>query len=433
MRTIKVSKRNVDWKLLNFISIFFLFLFIYSPIFIFVPVNISYIIILLSISYVSFRNNLDRVLSIFKHRDFFTYIFFFLLSVAYILLVPVITESTFDKIFLITYIRLLFDILLVLPVFVLIFCHDLDYSTEDFLNLLVKIGVIQAVIASLMFVVPGIKTFVFNNFIEIPSEKLISQTYRGFGISSDFYFSSPLFQGLVFVVNSILYIKTSKRKYLYYYPFILLSLIINARITILVLPVFFAVIFFLSFYYDDLKWLQKLSGLLMIFLLIIVSIGIYFLMNPEKMESLIWITEGIMGGIGALSGNILESKTLAIMFREHIHLPSRVSQIWFGEGIAVFDNPNSPVRSDLGYIRYIYFGGIVFSTIAYFSIINFSLSRIIKSKDSLIKALIWTILLTTFVVHIKGDIFTSSAFLKGFLLILILTLYNFKLHSCDEG
>ena len=330
MKTIRFSKINLDWKLLNFISILFLFLFIYSPNFILLPINISYLIILLSISYVSFGNNLGRLLSIFKHREFFTYIVFFMLSIAYILLVPIITESVFDKTFLITYIRLLLDIVLVLPVFVLIFCHDLDYSTEDFLNLLVKIGVIQAVIASLMFVMPGLKIFVFNYLIELPSEKLVSQTYRGYGISNDFYFSSPLFQGLVFVVNSILYIKTSNRKYLYYYPFILLSLFINARITILVLPVFFAVIFCLSFYYDDLRWLQKLSGLFLFFLWVLSFIGIYFLFNPEKMESLIWIVEGVLGGIGALSGNILESKTLTIMFREHLHLPQRVSQLWLG-------------------------------------------------------------------------------------------------------
>ena len=425
MKTIRFSKINLDWKLLNFISILFLFLFIYSPNFILLPINISYLIILLSISYVSFGNNLGRLLSIFKHREFFTYIVFFMLSIAYILLVPIITESVFDKTFLITYIRLLLDIVLVLPVFVLIFCHDLDYSTEDFLNLLVKIGVIQAVIASLMFVMPGLKIFVFNYLIELPSEKLVSQTYRGYGISNDFYFSSPLFQGLVFVVNSILYIKTSNRKYLYYYPFILLSLFINARITILVLPVFFAVIFCLSFYYDDLRWLQKLSGLFLFFLWVLSFIGIYFLFNPEKMESLIWIVEGVLGGIGALSGNILESKTLTIMFREHLHLPQRVSQLWLG--------PSSPLRSDLGYIRYIYFGGILFSAISYFSIINFSLNRIIKSKDSLFKALIWTLLVTTFVVHMKGDILNSSAFLRGFLLILILSIYNFKSFSFNEG
>ncbi|MCE7055297.1 hypothetical protein LZF95_11475 [Algoriphagus sp. AGSA1] len=431
MNTWGINKSEIDYKLLNRISVIMLFLFIYTPKFLFFPVNLSYVVIVLAFGYLCYGTNLGRLLVIFQHKTFLTYLIFFLSCVLYILLIPLIADSEFDKTFLLTYIRLLLDIVLVLPVFVLVFGFDLEYCTDDFLDLLVKVGVAQAIMATLMFLVPDLKEMVFNFFIELPSEKLETQAYRGFGISNDYYFSAPLFQGLVFVLNSILFIKTSKKKYLLYYPFILISLIINARISILVIPIFFGVIFLLSFYYDDLKWLQKLSGLFLIFIAFLGFIGVYFLMNPEKMESLIWIVEGVMGGIGAMSGNLMESKTLSIMFREHIHLPSRWSQIWFGEGMVVFDNPHSSVRSDLGYIRYIYFGGIALSVLAYFTLINFSLNRIVNVKDSLFKATILTLLVTFFVVQMKGDILNSSAFLKGYLLLLIFSLFNHRTKTFD--
>ncbi|HLW19446.1 MAG TPA: hypothetical protein VKX33_03950 [Cyclobacteriaceae bacterium] len=426
MKAMVVSESRINWMLLNSFATVALFLFIYVPSFIFFPINVSYLIILLALAYISYRNNLNRFLTLYKQKSFLTYLLLYSFCVFYILLIPTFSDWPFDNTFLVTYLRLLIDLLLVLPFFLFIFCYDLDYDMDDFLNLIVKIGVIQGGIAVVMFIVPGLRELVFNYIIALPSEKLVDQPYRGYGISGDFYFSSPLFQGLVFVVNSILYLKHSKKRYLFFYPFILVSMVLNARVTLVVVPIFFAVIFFASFYYDNLRWLRKFSGLSLFFMIIASAIVVYFVFNPEKAQAIIWIMEGVIGGIGALSGNLTESKTLSIILSGHLHFPQRQFNLWFGEGLVVFANLNAPVRSDLGYIRYIYYGGIVLSVLFYFSLINFSINRILKTTDPLIKVLLLTLLITTFVVHFKGDIFNSSAYLKGFLLLLMLTVYGTK-------
>ena len=426
MKVMVASESRINWILLNAFATIALFLFIYVPSFIFFPVNISYLIILFAIAYISYGNNLNRFLAFYKQKSFLTYLLLYFVCIFYIIIIPIFSDWPVDRTFLVTYLRLLLDLLLVLPFFILLFCYDLDYDLDDFLNLIVNIGVVQGVIAGVMFVIPGLRELIFSYIIELPSEKLIDQPYRGYGISGDFYFSSPLFQGLVFVVNSILYLKHSKTKYLLFYPFILLSMVLNARVTLVVLPIFFAVVFFASFYYDNLRWLRKFSGLSLFFMVIVSAMVVYFVFNPEKAQAFIWIMDGVIGGIGALSGNLTQSTTLSIILSGHLHLPQRTFDLWFGEGLVVFANPNSPVRSDLGYIRYIYYGGIVLSALFYFSLINFSISRMIKATDPLIKILILTLLVTTFVVHFKGDIFNSSAYLKGFLLLLMLTVYDTK-------
>lgn len=424
MKTFTISRSNFDRKFLERSGILILFLYIYSPAIKFIPVNISYLIILCAIAYISIGNNLGKLIQFLQYKPIITFLFFYFFSILYILLVPLFTNGPYDNSFLITYIRLLLDIIIVIPFLVFIFHFELNYSFTDFLNLLVKIGVIQGVIATLMFIIPAIRDFVFTYVMDPPSEKLVRELYRGYGLANDFYFSVPLFQGLIFVVNSILFINTSNKKYLFYYPFILLSMVMNARVTLVVIPIFFLIIFILSFYYDDLKWIQRMSALFIILSILITAIITYFLLNPEKAQSILWIMEGVLGGLGALGGNLSESKTLSIIATEHFHFPHHSYEVLFGEGLMVFGNPHSPVRSDLGYIRYIYYGGITLSILFYFSIINLSINRIKRTSAVLVKALILSLLVITFLVHFKGDIFNSSAYLKGYFLILIYTFYG---------
>src|SRR5690606_37775648 len=329
--------------------------------------------------------------------------FFYAFILLYVAIIPLLSNGAYDSSFLITYIRLLLDIILIIPFFVLIFRYELNYSFRDFLEAIVTIGVIQGVIATLMFVVPGLRELVFTYIMNAPSDKLARELYRGYGLANDYYFAVPLFQALVFIVNSVLYIHTNKRKYLFFYPFILLSMVMNARITIVAIPVFFMVIFVLSFYYDNLKWIRRMSALFFILSTLMLLITVYFLFNPEKAETVLWILEVVIGGIGALGGDLSESKTLTTIAKEHFHFPKYSFELWFGQGINIFGNPASVVRSDLGYIRYIYFGGILLSLISYFALINFSVSRVLNIPDVLIKSLLISLLITLFIVHLKGD------------------------------
>lgn len=424
MSTMVITRSQLDRRLLELVGMTLFFLYIYAPSFKFFPVNTSYVVILVAMGYACLGNNLSKFADFLQYKTISVFLFLYTFCILYIGLVPLFSDEEFDKVFLITYVRLLFDFLLVIPFFIFLFAQELNYTFKDFLGVLVKIGVIQGIIATLMFVVPGMRDFVFSYIMEPPSEKLARELYRGYGLANDFYFAVPLFQGLVFVVNSILYILTNEKKYLFYYPFILLSMVMNARVTLVIIPIFFLVIFVLSFYYDDLKWIRRMSAIFFILSLIALAAVIYFLLNPDKAQSIMWIIEGVLGGLGALGGDISQSKTITTIAQEHFHFPHLTSELWFGKGLVVFENPQSPVRSDLGYIRYIYYGGILLSLVFYYAILRFSITRVITIPDVLIKVLLITLLLSLFTVHLKGDIFNSSAYLKGYFLIFMYTIYE---------
>jgi hypothetical protein len=179
----------------------------------------------------------------------------------------------------------------------------------------------------------------------------------------------------------------------------------------------------MSFYYDEFKWLKKLSSLLIAGLLLVVGLAIYFYFNPEKLAIILWAAEGIMGALGALTGTG-ESVTLNIIIKKQLHLPHQMSEIIFGKGLVVFGNHKSPVTSDLGYIRYIYYGGIVLSLMFYFNIYNFAKSCIALTSDKFFKIFLISITAMIFVAHFKGDVFNSSAFMKGVFLIQVFMLYK---------
>lgn len=416
------NKQRLDYTLMVWGACLLLFIYIYVPSFIYFPVNLSYVVLLISFAYFSYGSNLTKLRSLFQNKSYVTFTFFYIVVFTYIILITLLSEEKYNKDFVITYIRFAFDIFLVLPFFVFLFRDDLKFTIYRFLHTLVIIGVIQGIIASLMFISPVIRDLMFGYIINLPSEKLTDQIYRGFGMANDFYFAVPLFQGITFLLSSFLYVYTRKYKYLIFLPFILISMVLNARISILVIPVFVFVIFVISFFYDDLKWIRRLSGMISAVFVLLFIAGIYFMTNPDKLEAIEWALSGITGAMGALGGDITQSRTLMIILSEHWHFPHEFSELLFGKGLVVFANSDAPVRSDLGYIRFIYYGGVFLSLLMYFAVINFVVTRATKSSSYLVKGILLALLLSVLLAHFKGDVFNSSAFMKGVFLILIYTI-----------
>src|SRR5690606_17038508 len=160
MQSLVITRKELDRKLLEVCGIGMLFLYIYSPSFKFFPVNISYVIMLLAFAYCAMGNNLGRFAAVISHKAMGSYLFFYAFILLYVAIIPLLSNGAYDSSFLITYIRLLLDIILIIPFFVLIFRYELNYSFRDFLEAIVTIGVIQGVIATLMFVVPGLRELV---------------------------------------------------------------------------------------------------------------------------------------------------------------------------------------------------------------------------------------------------------------------------------
>jgi hypothetical protein len=419
---ITIKKERIDNYLVTSAFSCLLFFYIYAPKLIYLPINFGYLSMLVGFFYFSIGSNITKLFVFFKSRIYLTFLYFYTICIIYTLLVLLFSTETDNYDFLITYLRFLLDLLFIIPFFIIFARDELYYDIDKFLKKLLIIGVVQGVIATLMIAVPHLKDIMFAYIFQLPSSKLLTQGYRGFGISSDFYFSTPLFQALIFAVNTKFYLEGGK-KYLFYYPFILISMVLNARTSVVIIPILFIVIIIMSFYFDEFKWIRRLSGLMIALVALIIIVAIYLILNPDKMQIIIWVFNGFMGAVGALTGTG-ESVTFNNILLKQLHVPHQTSQILFGEGLVVFGNKKSPIESDLGYIRYIYYGGITLSLILYFNIYNFAKSCISLVSDRFLKIFLISITVMIFVTHMKGDVFGSSAFMKGVFLIQMFILYK---------
>lgn len=417
-----ISREFLDHKILRIMLVTLLALYLYAPDFLFLPVNFNYLAILCALLYFSMGSNLNKLTTLLRSKIFLTFLYFYFFFLFYILLVPLFSEYDGYTTYFMGFLRLLIDIVLVIPFFVVVYKDELGFDLNKVLHDLVIIATIQGIIAAIMLAVPGLKVFAFSHIIKLPSEKLLSTPYRGFGISYDYFFSMPLFQSLALVLTTKFVFERGKR-YLLCYPFILLSMVVNARVSILMIPVFLTVFFLTSFFSNDMRWLKRLVRLGLIFLGLILIVAIYFIVNPEDFAVILWSFGGIYDALMAVLGHG-QSYTLNKMIIDFIHFPDNFSQLLFGEGLVVFGNPESPVMSDLGFIRYIYFGGLLFSLLVYLSLFNFHRSVISLAKDMHVKVFLISAGIMFLVAHFKGDAFTSTAFMKGIFLVQIFLLYD---------
>lgn len=230
---------------------------------------------------------------------------------------------------------------------------------------------------------------------------------RLYGLSNGLTYAMPILQSFVLILI-IAYIIKGRYKYLYYIPFILLSAVLNARISIVVIVIGFVLILLC------LKVDKKIfvSGLLLIIL-----IGAGYMVIPNILNNRMnkeWIMSGIQEMVSFFEGERIgyfsyfaNSRVLA--------LPKGVD-FFFGEFVDYF------VYSDVGYIRDIWRGGLIYLIYVYglFVIFLLKIKQKMKEENYIFADLflIFSIVILA-VANIKGSIFGLNEFVNFLLLLYV--------------
>ena len=293
----------------------------------------------------------------------------------------------------------------------------LKFSLNDLLYSLIIIGIIQSLFSLIMFLIPGIKLFIFSSILSpsVISEEILEAGYygnfRGFGISIDYLFSLPVFQGLLVAFIFFLCLINFKK---YYYtlislPLLFLSVILNARIGLIPIIVFVGVAF--TVYFKNLR-ISAIYQFLLISSVLIISIYAFFSTTSQSTvlaNNVDWILKSYTQNKAFLEGTGDEG-TLAILLDGHIHFPKDFNGNLFGEGLYLYGESNtiSSLRSDIGYIRNIYFGGYIYSFLIYGSFIMLFWGALRLQKTVLARILLYFLLAVILAVHLKGNVFRSN-------------------------
>ncbi|MDB9444798.1 hypothetical protein [Anabaena sp. CS-542/02] len=305
-------------------------------------------------------------------------------------------------------------------------------APEDLIKSLFLITFVQFIFCLLMLTSGEIRDYISLSLLR-PDEKIaldgeltsLAQR-RGYGLASGHLFSYPLFNGLVCCSALWFFLKKRNVYYLILSFMAVVPILINARIGLISMPVFLiSLILEKRLVVNFVKWLLKNCAFVFMVLLIgLSSIQLYNFI-PEK--TLLWVEEAIFGIIDAITyGNIEYSSTLNDLLTSHIHIPDNLISFLIGDGMYLFLNPTSPISSDVGYVRLIFFGGLILSVFLYIIFIFLFGIAVNKAKTNIVRLTLVCGSLMIFIANFKGLVFHNhNSILRAMVLLCVFVILDF--------
>lgn len=417
------------YKYIFLVSIFFLY--IYDPSFKFLP-NAGFVISVLAIFYcVVFKTKL--VLKLIKKKFFTRTVVIFGIVFAYALVFDLASAKPIVSIN--EGVNLSFNSVRIIRIFIEAFLGSLclllilygitQKPSVSLVNWIIPALIaLQGLAVIVMLISPEIRDFFFYEILKPTkvSENLGLYRVRGYGVSWEYLFSYPIFNGMVIFLFLLLLIETQRP--LYYVILILLAtagVIFNARTGLLFFLI--AIPFILMYLLVKRRNIKKsaiIATMFMTFSLLIFIGSTDILLNLEKYS---WSLDGFMQIISILSGN-LEDTTLWVLLDSHIYLPKSFTALLFGDGTYVYGVGRSAqsFHSDIGYVNQIYFGGLLYVILMIILYANFFHIGLKNSKDKIYKYFLIGIFIGLLLVNFKGAIFYSNPATK-FLIVFALAFY----------
>ena len=411
-----ISKKSIFVIFLYFFS----FIFIYNPS-IFFNFNIAYILTVISFVVILITKNSIKYFLYNKRILAFT--FFNIFYLIYAFAFDISEKPTRWFTFFIAYLGVVNAY-----AFVLIFIKVYGFDFDRFLDFLIKLGLIQVVFVILTILIPEFRDWVLssgrtNSDIDMVS---ISNDYggiRSFGLSSNFTSGLPMFMGILSLFSLYFLINKKQIKYKLYYGFsfllFLFTVVLNARIGLT--PLMFFLLLYPFIILSNLRnivafFIITCTGLIFsLFLWSYLSSNKYFerlKMGYEEIEQLFK---------GEKTGNL---NTLSDMF----FIPTNFHGFFWGEGVDVFGGYK--LSSDIGFVRDIYMLGFLYFLL--FFVVFYYLMKpfLFYARNKFGFIFIVILVFSLFVYYWKGMIYSSTEIYN---LIFILSVfsclkYSFKIN-----
>lgn len=274
---------------------------------------------------------------------------------------------------------------------------------------LIIVSIFASLISLYSFIEPNFKDLLFSIFVF--DEKLEIYSWRGFGLASDILFTFSITISIV-----LCYIIENKRYILlilFIVPF-LIAILFNARIGII--PI---VLYLLYKIIIEKKFKVILYILLFIFLLvtIIQQSGIY----DEYSETFDWVLEAFADMSNSILGTSFDVEVSNMDVLENmVVLPNTISEWIFGKGYSLFMLNTG--NSDIGYILQLNYGGIIYCILLLAFLILICTKFYILNKNNWLGVVLPICIL---LLNYKGDIFQASSFTRIFMLIYIISIFEY--------
>lgn len=376
----------------------FTFVFLYTPPLTIFPLQIDILIYgVMALMAIGLKGNVLGFVRVPGLKQSYSCIMLLLLySVLLTLVVPDNNVEIMD-LNIVHVIRFLIEVIIFPYILVKIFIEKGVYR-EQIVKYLLYLAIFQAYTSVLMIFVPPFKDFVTTFIISFSeSNKLSAETLlteRVFGIGSEYLFGLPIFQAMMACV----YISVTKKKKVFFF-FNLICLICSA-IFCARTSLFVFACYFLYYYAKNFRRHLIISVITMG----IIGAGVYMAYNYlMSIEGIVAIEHFNRAFNGEYQGydSLLDSM---------LFFPEDFMTWVFGNGTYAFFAKRA---SDLGYVNDLFFGGLLYLSLEFFSL--YFLYKKARKADYLqnILPLLFMVLI---VLHYKGSVYREHDFMKGIMI-----------------
>ncbi len=240
----------------------------------------------------------------------------------------------------------------------------------------------------------------YRSFIIIDAEEKIGNTIlRGFGMSENLTFTYGYILG--FISGYILLFMKSSYTHLIFIPFLLLGIIINARIGFF--PIF---LFLILTIFQKRGFINFFVISILFFLLAIIIPKIEYFSFLETNKA--WVFAFFIDIYNSITGSDIAMRggsTVSTLFNDFIIIPNTLIDLIFGTGRNLFFSQIEG-NSDVGYITQFFYGGIIFLFLLFLFFIK-TVNRLIyyygfKSWFTII------FIFSIIILNTKGSIFVTT-------------------------
>ncbi|WP_257666571.1 hypothetical protein [Parapedobacter tibetensis] len=298
--------------------------------------------------------------------------------------------------------------------------NSLKWDVKKLLDCYVKIAIAQSIIATAMLLLPSLKDYIVNNLLDLEflfeskEDRLLNRIY---GVSSEYLFAYPLFQGFALMII-FLQIVQKNYKNVVFIPLILVSILFNARIGFIALPIVLSV-YFLSIFSQKNKTSRLFRyGAILLMFVSIVSLSV--ILASTYIDATV-LYDAVNRG---LESSTTTTGHLGKLFGDMLYFPSSTIGYIFGEGRYVYQNPKD-VHSDIGYVNDILFGGLIYLGFYLLNLYKLFFYKL-KSADYVYRILIVSSFIMILVSNYKGPVLANNSFIRALLILVFLYILSYK-------
>lgn len=423
-------------KLKELFLIIYIFCFLFSPPLI--SVNLLLILSIYSFLVIIFKYP-KKLKGLFNKKEFrkivliiIGYFMFYSLSV---LINWLFDGDQFVNNYFINYYSFIlnFPATIVCSIYLIFKCDDLKLSFDDLIKLFIFAGLLQAFISIATLLLPSFRQWTLDKMLDENNARYLESPWiiarRFYGFSNNLLDLFGFGTGILATLPLYYAKKTSKYKYLLLVPILLIVPVLNSRSGILVFAIGLLVFILGTIFSRRANILNYFKYCFVVIIFLIIGVYLIQMFSPD---TLIWIKNDFM----SFTSSNTSGTATKLFDASWWQLPPL--QYWLlgtGHNVSAYSSyaADISVHSDVGYINEMWKSGLIGSIIMFVFIIY--ITKVSKKLQSSVyyKILFTFFLIASFVMLIKGSIFSYNPGNVIIYTLAIMTIYNYNKEECESN